>query len=166
MNRRDWAMATYEIERKFLVLEVPVNIESYPFEEISQGYLSVSDDGIEVRLRKMGQAYFLTVKSGKGIKRQEIETELNKEQFDILWPKTEGKRVEKRRVNISTENVIIELDIYHGNLESLKTAEVEFKAQEEADAFKPLSWFGKEITLDERYKNKNLALNGLPLESG
>ena len=159
-------MASYEIERKFLVLEVPKNVESYPFEEISQGYLSVSDDGTEVRLRKMGQSYFLTVKSGKGIKRQEIETELNNEQFDILWPKTEGKRLEKRRINISTENIIIELDIYHGALAGLKTAEVEFKAQEEADAFIPLSWFDREITMDERYKNKNLALNGLPLESG
>lgn len=159
-------MATYEIERKFLVKEVPENVGSYPFEEISQGYLAVTDDDTEVRLRRKGKAYYLTIKSGKGMKRHEIETELNKEQFDILWPKTVGKRVEKRRVNISVENIIIELDIYCGTLEGLKTAEVEFKTQSEADAFTPPSWLDREITLDERYKNKNLALNGLPSESG
>ena len=165
MNGRDRAMTTYEIERKFLVKEVPENIDSYPSEEISQGYLAVTDDGTEVRLRKKGKAYYLTVKSGKGMKRHETETELEKEQFENLWSITEGKRVEKRRVYISAENVIIELDIYHGTLEGLKTAEAEFKTRAEADAFTPPSWFDREITLEERYKNKNLALSGLPSES-
>jgi CYTH domain-containing protein len=158
-------MTTYEIERKFLVKEVPENVASYPFEEISQGYLAVTDDGTEVRLRKKAHAYYLTVKSGTGMKRQEIETELDSEQFEILWPKTVEKRVEKRRYEISAKNVTIELDIYSGILEGLKTAEVEFKAQSEADAFTPPSWFDKEVTQDERYKNKNLALYGLPSET-
>ena len=159
-------MATYEIERKFLVNEVPENVESFPSEKISQGYLSVTDDGTEVRLRKKEQAYFLTVKSGRGMKRNETEIELSAEQFNALWPQTAEKRVEKRRFNISAANVIIELDIYSGPLEGLKTAEVEFPNQDEADAFTPPLWFDTEITLDERYKNKNLALNGLPSESG
>lgn len=155
-------MATYEIERKFLVKDAPKNVESYPSEEISQGYLALTDDGTEVRLRKKGKVYYLTVKSGKGMKRYELETELDKKQFEILWPKTEGKRVEKRRFNITADDVIIEFDIYWGTLKGLKTAEVEFKTQDEADAFTPPSWFDREITLDERYKNKSLALHGLP----
>ena len=165
MNWFGRAMATYEIERKFLVKKVPENIDSYPSEEIYQGYLAITADGTEVRLRKKGQAYFLTVKSGKGIQRQEIEIELIDKQFDTLWPKTEGRRVGKKRIGIPTENVTIELDIYYGTLEGLKTAEVEFKTQDEADAFTPPSWVDREITLDERYKNKNLALNGIPIES-
>jgi CYTH domain-containing protein len=155
-------MATYEIERKFLVKEIPENADSYPSEKISQGYLSVSDDGTEIRLRQKGRAYFLTVKSGKGMKRHEMEIELMEEQFVNLWPGTEGKRLEKKRIGIPVGNHKIELDIYYGALEGLKTAEVEFKTKDEADAFFPPSWFDREITQDERYKNKNLAQYGLP----
>jgi CYTH domain-containing protein len=164
MDRLNRAMLNYEIERKFLVKEAPENVESFPSEEISQGYLLMTKEGTEVRLRKKGQANFLTIKSGKGMTRHEIEIELLDEQFDDLWPKTEGQRVEKKRIRIPMENLIIELDIYHGTLEGLQTAEAEFKTQDEADAFTPPSWLGREITWDDRYKNKNLALNGLPSE--
>ncbi len=155
-------MSSYEIERKFLVREFPKNIEDYPYEEISQGYLAVSDDGTEIRLRQTGQVYLLTVKSGKGIRRHENEIGLSREQFERLWPMTEGKRIEKKRHSITMGRFTIELDIYHATLEGLKTAEVEFKTQDEADSFTPPSWLDKDVTLDERYKNKNLAQYGLP----
>jgi adenylate cyclase len=158
-------MAVYEIERKFLVKEIPENIELCLSEEIVQGYLAVDIDGTEIRVRKKGNACYLTIKKGKGMKRHEVEIELLQEQFDTLWPKTEGRQVGKERITIPEGSVIIELDIYHGALEGLKTAEVEFRTQDEADAFSPPSWIGKEITWDERYKNKNLALHGLPEES-
>jgi len=48
------------------------------------------------------------------------------------------------------------------NLKNLITAEIEFKSEEESIAFKPPAWFSEEITTDERYKNKNLALYGIP----
>ena len=155
-------MSPFEIERKFLVRETPNTPESYSAMEILQGYLAVSDDGTEVRLRNIGRDYILTVKSGKGIRRQERETVLSREQFERLWPMTEGKRVEKKRHKIAMSGFTIELDIYLGTLEGLKTAEVEFKTQDEAESFTPPPWLDLEVTLDERYKNKNLALNGLP----
>jgi len=155
-------MTSYEIELKFLVREIPENIETHPAAEISQGYLAISDDGTEVRLRNIEQAYFLTVKSGKGIRRHEREIGVSKEQFEQLWPMTEGKRVQKKRYTIATTGYTFELDIYHGALEGLKTAEVEFKTQDEARSFKLPSWLDKDVTMDERYKNKNLALHGLP----
>jgi CYTH domain-containing protein len=155
-------MLHFEIERKFLVRETPRNTETHSAVEILQGYLAISDDGTEVRLRNIGQAYILTVKSGKGIRRHERETELSREQFERLWPMTEGKRVEKKRYKIAMSSLSIELDIYQGALEGLKTAEVEFETQDEADSFTPPSWLDKEVTLDERYKNKKLALCGLP----
>jgi CYTH domain-containing protein len=155
-------MSPFEIERKFLVREIPNALETYPAVEILQGYLAVSDDGTEVRLRNIGRAYILTVKSGKGIRRQEREIKLSREQFERLWPMTEGRRVEKKRFTIAKSDSAIELDIYHGTLEGFKTAEVEFKTQDEADSFKPPSWLEKDVTLDERYKNKSLALHGVP----
>lgn len=162
MTKQGLRMSPFEIERKFIVRETPKNVETYPAVEILQGYLAVSDDGTEIRLRHIGQAYILTVKSGKGIRRHESEIELSREQFERLWPMTEGKRVEKKRYKIAKSGFTIELDIYRSTLEGLKTAEVEFKTQDEADSFTPPSWLDKDVTLDERYKNKNLALYGLP----
>ena len=40
-----------EIERKFLVKSLPENLEQYPHKDIVQGYLAITEDGMEVRLR-------------------------------------------------------------------------------------------------------------------
>jgi hypothetical protein len=38
---------------------------------------------------------------------------------------------------------------------------MEFASEEEAGAFRPLEWFGPEVTADPRYTNQSLALHGL-----
>ena len=38
---------------------------------------------------------------------------------------------------------------------------VEFASEEEANAFRPLEWFGPEVTADPRYSNQSIALRGL-----
>ncbi len=151
-----------EIERKFLVSVLPPNIESYPNNEIMQGYLRILDDGTEERVRKKGPHYFYTVKSGKGLIREESEKKITEKDFMELWPKTRDKRVLKTRYDIEYEGVLIELDIFSGHLEGLIVAEVEFESEEESSKFIPPQWFGTEITHDERYKNKYLALHGRP----
>lgn len=153
---------SHEIERKFLVKELPADLENYPHNEIMQGYLIVTDNDIEVRIRKKGDKYFETVKAGSGLVRKESEKEITNEAFWNHWPLTEGKRVEKVRYDIEYEDVLIELDIYSGGLEGLAVAEVEFDSEEESGHFTPPDWFGEEVTHDERYKNKNLALHGKP----
>jgi len=151
-----------EIERKFLVKELPPEIDFYPHSEIIQGYLMITDNGVEVRLRKKGGRCYHTVKSGSGLVRKEAEKEISEAEFLEHWPETEGKRIEKVRSEIEYEEHIIELDIYSGDLAGLVVAEVEFDSEEESSHFAPPEWFGEEVTDDERYKNKNLALNGKP----
>lgn len=51
----------------------------------------------------------------------------------------------------------IELDIFHGALEGLIYAEVEFPSVEEATAFRPPSWFLREVTEDGAYTNAALS---------
>jgi adenylate cyclase len=58
--------------------------------------------------------------------------------------------------------VTIELDVYGGDLEGLVVAEVEFASEEDADAFDPPAWLGREVTDDPRYKNQRLARDGAP----
>lgn len=151
-----------EIERKFLVQKIPGDLEEYPHEELIQGYVAIDEDGREIRLRKKGDKYFKTIKSEGTKIREELETEITKEEFESSWPETEGKRLEKTRYRIPHEKGIIELDIYHGDLEGLLTVEIEFDSEEKSKEFEPPPWFGEEVTEDKRYKNKNLASKGMP----
>ena len=153
-----------EIERKYLIKYIPHDLEKYPKDRIEQGYIIYNDD-TEVRVRKLNDEYFLTIKVGKGEVRREVELKLFPEQFDQLWDVTEGRRIEKTRYKIDYDSIIIEVDVYNCNLEGFISAEVEFKSVEESQSFQPPEWFGNEVTNDERYKNRNLAINGLPEKS-
>ena len=83
-----------KIERKWLVRDVP-NLAGLKHEPIAQGYLAISSDGAEVRIRRMADTCFETVKSQGGLTRDALEVELSHNQFLALWPATEGRRVEK-----------------------------------------------------------------------
>jgi adenylate cyclase len=151
-----------EIERKFLIEREPElgEHESVPIE---QGYLARAvDDGAEVRLRRRGDELLLTIKGGTGEVRVEEEIELDRERFESLWPLTEGRRVSKTRHLVPHGDLVIELDVYEGGLDGLLTAEVEFASEEEARAFEPPEWLGREVTGDERYLNERLATAGVP----
>jgi len=151
-----------EIERKFLVKSLPENLEQYPHKDIVQGYLAITEDGTEVRLRKKGKKYFQTVKSGAGKTRFESEVEITEDQFNTLWEATKGKRVEKTRYEIPHESGTIELDIYHGDLDGLLSAEMEFSSEKDSNEFVTPIWLSEEVTDDKKYKNQNLALHGVP----
>jgi CYTH domain-containing protein len=154
-----------EIERKFLVGELPRALERSRSTRIEQGYIAIADDGTEVRIRRRDGAAVLTVKSGGGRTRLEEEIEIDAERFARLWPLTEGRRLEKDRHLISAgEGLTIELDIYSGGLSGLKVAEVEFGSEDAADAFEPPEWFGSEVTDDARFKNQTLASKGAPAD--
>ena len=146
-----------EIERKFLVRQLPDNLARFHHAEIAQGYLVSLDDGLQVRLRKSGDRYSLTFKRGTGNVREEREVELTAEQFDTLWPATEGKRLAKTRYEIPLGKRIVEIDLYHERHEGLVVAEVEFDEEDEAKSFQPPDWLGEDVTGDPRYSNQLLA---------
>jgi adenylate cyclase len=156
------AMAT-EIERKFLLPEAPAGLEEQEGQTIEQGYLAVSEEA-EVRIRRLGGESLLTVKLGRGEVREEVETRLSGDQDEKLWPLTEGKRVTKTRFRVPLEDgdLCAEVDVYSRDLEGLVTAEVEFPGREEDEAFEPPGWLGREITGDQRFANRSLALHGNP----
>jgi adenylate cyclase len=84
------------------------------------------------------------------------------EQFETLWPATSGRRVEKRRYLLGIKGFVAEVDVYEGALAGLEVVEVEFADKDEAEAFVPPPWFGREVTEDAGYKNASLAMNGRP----
>lgn len=151
-----------EIERKFLIDDPPADIHRYPYAEIEQGYLIITDNGTELRIRKRDARYVLTLKRGTGLTRSEVEIELNREQYRSLRPNILGSAIRKTRFVMPWESYTVELDVYGDGLRGLVTAEVEFSSVEESHRFSPPGWFAEEITEDARYKNQSLALYGLP----
>jgi adenylate cyclase len=123
----------------------------------------ITEDGPEVRVRRRDGCSWLTVKSGGGRVRVEEEIEIEADRFDRLWPLTEGLRIEKTRYEIPADDgLVIELDVYRGDLDGLVTAEVEFGSEEAAEAYAAPDWLGPDITEDVRYKNQRLARDGAP----
>jgi len=155
--------AGVEIERKFLVDRLPGDLDACPAADIDQGYIAITEDGVEVRIRSYGGRSFLTIKSGGVEARLEEEMEIEQRRFGSLWPLTAGRRIRKRRYLISSANGIrIELDVYRDDLSGLVTAEVEFDSRDAAAAFTAPPWLGREITDEPGYKNQRLAVDGLP----
>ena len=144
-----------EIERKFLVDELPPEVRAQPVMHLRQGYLSV--EPTEVRLRSIdGRTHELTIKSQGGLERAEVNLALEPEQFEELWPLVETS-VEKTRTRVEVAGWIAEVDVYEGRLRGLMVVEVEFPSEAEATAFIPPAWFVSEVTEDPRYRNAALA---------
>jgi len=148
-----------EIERKFLVAQLPTGLLSAPSAHLRQGYLLVAPDG-SARLRDADGACTLTVKSGSGLVRAEYEIAITRDQFGALWPATAGGRLEKRRYRMPADDLTFEIDVFEGDLDGLKLVEVEFLSEAAASAFVPPAWFGTEVTDDPAYTNASLATRG------
>jgi CYTH domain-containing protein len=149
-----------EIERKFLLDAVPAVVEGHTPTRIRQGYLAITDD-TEVRVRSRGGDRVLTVKGGRGLVRREVSIPLTAEQFDELWPLTEGRRINKQRWVIPSDAVELEIDAFDDDLDGLVIAEIEFGSEEASAAFVTPDWFGREVTDDIRYRNAALATEGM-----
>jgi len=146
-----------EIERKFLVRQIPEKLKHHRHYQIAQGYLASEPGGRHVRLRKKGKTASLTFKVGRGAHREEREIKLSPKQFAALWPATAGRRLRKVRYDIPWRNLVIEIDVYRGKHSGLVVAEVEFPDLAMCREFKPPPWFGREVTGQKRYSNVRLA---------
>lgn len=157
-------MAT-EIERKFQLDKPPKQIQGRGGKRIEQGYLA-AHEGIEVRLRALGDERLLTAKLGHGEARFETEIALASDQFEALWPLTESRRLRKTRYLVPLDQGLeAEVDVYEDDLAGLVTAEVEFDSEPQSRGFQPPAWLGKEVTGERRYANQSLALQGAPVFS-
>lgn len=143
-----------EIERKFLVKQIPLNLEHYPSEHIEQGYLNTTP---VLRIRRKNDDYIFTYKSTGLMSREELEVPLTKEAYEHLVPKCDGNLISKTRYCIPEEHgYTIELDVFHGCLEGLLLAEVEFPSEEEALSFSAPDWFACDVTQESTFHNSQM----------
>ena len=146
-----------EIERKYLVRQLPENYQALPSHQIEHAYLCTDP---VVRIRREDEEYYLTYKGRGLLAREEYNLPLNEEAYRHLLEKADGIHIEKRRYRIPLTNsphLTAELDIFAGAYQGLKLVEVEFPSLEEAGSFIPPEWFGEDVTLSGEYQNSRLA---------
>lgn len=143
-----------EIERKYLIKQLPEQLDTYPHRQLEQGYLSTSP---VVRVRKDNETYELTYKAKGLMIREEYNLPLTKASYEHLKAKIDGRLITKKRYLIPYLSYTIELDIFENDLAPLIIAEVEFSTEEEALSFTPPDWFGEDVTFSSQYHNSVLS---------
>ena len=119
-----------EIERKYLLKQLPSNLDSYASKKIAQGYLCTSP---VVRVRRSNDSYYMTYKGA-------------------------GLIIEKTRYLIPLDGgLTAELDVFEGDLAPLTLVEVEFDSVDAANEFTAPDWFGEDVTESGKYHNSYLS---------
>ncbi|MGN0480212.1 MAG: CYTH domain-containing protein [Lachnospiraceae bacterium] len=143
-----------EIERKYLIKNLPVDLTGYKCRIIEQGYLSTCP---VVRVRKDNDSYYLTYKGDGMMCREEYNLPLNADSYSHLIAKADGNIITKKRYEIPLNDLTIELDVFEGVFTGTVLAEVEFPDKETADSFVPPDWFGEDVTFSGEYHNSNMS---------
>lgn len=143
-----------EIERKFLIRQLPEQLEAYPSHFIEQAYLNVQP---VVRVRREDDRFYMTYKGGGMMAREEYNLPLDETSYNHLREKADGNIITKRRYLIPCEPYTIELDIFEGIFKGVVIAEVEFPTIDEAKHFCPPDWFGMDVTYDGHYHNSYMS---------
>ena len=127
---------------------------------IAQSGIEKSDiekSGIAQRDIEQREEYIFCYKGKGRLSREEYNLPLTKEAYESLLGKIEGRVIRKSRYEIPCGKYTVELDVFHGELEGLCYAEVEFSSLEEAKNFQPLDWFSEELTEERGYSNAELS---------
>lgn len=150
-----------EIERKFLMHEMPKHLDIKQNCWIQQGYISTDPEvRIRLKLTSEGITYKLTFKGNGDLGREETEIELTKEQYHKLLEMIDRPLIQKNYFifHLPTDKKDYELEfstVDRGTPKEFMYAEIEFESEEEALSFVPPSFLGPEITYDSFYKMKN-----------
>lgn len=151
-----------EIERKWVSTELPNSaLEHITPRHLLQGYI-ITWPG-ELRIRTDGTRHWMTVKSEGSLVRDEWEALIPDWTFNQLFATT-AYQIEKLRYQRIIDGYTWEIDVYQGKLTGLTTIEVECRTAHQALALALPQCFGRaiEVTGSPHYKNKHLAVHGLP----
>lgn len=148
-----------EIEKTYLVKQLPKNLSQYKSVKIQQGYLSPGPSPL--RIRQKGDKFELTKKiplaSGDVSSVEEINIYLTEYEFKKLWPLVERSLTKTRHLIPLGGELTAELDVYSGSLDGLIVVEVEFPSSKSMNSFTPPDWFGRDITQEDFFANSYLA---------
>lgn len=153
-----------EIERKFLVNKAKMpDLSQFKCIEVKQGYMSQLRDSLSVRVRSFDdEKFFLEMKDGGGMVRNELTLYITKEQFEETFPICGERIIVKKRYFVPSEKndgKILEVDVYRDF--DFITCEYEGENEEDVQNLIWEDWFKEELTNKPEYSNKSLAYNRL-----
>ena len=145
-----------EIERKFLLVGESwrSQVVGEP-KRLSQGYLC-ADTEKSVRVRIAGDFATLTVKGSRnGITRLEMQYTIPVADAERMLELCITPLIDKTRHIIMHGGMKWEVDIFHGENEGLRVAEVELESEDQSISLP--EWVGQEVSEDSRYYNSQLS---------
>lgn len=145
-----------EIERKYLLKTLDLDLSKLHYVNIQQGYLS-SDPVVRVRISEQGP--YIGVKGPGTISRVEKEYKIPLEDAEYFIQISPGK-ILKKRYFYPVGKHKWEIDIFEGSLAGLILVEIELEHEDEAFEMPPFMKDAKEVTEDTRYTNAELSKTG------
>jgi CYTH domain-containing protein len=123
-----------EIERRFLVKELPEDLDKYPFEVLEDNYVPLNRKHPIIRIRRIGNKFFITKKTLQREDSHSFATEetiiLDDEEYEFL-KNIPGKKLKKKRYRYKYNGMDCEIDVYEGDLKGLVMIDFEFDNEEE-----------------------------------
>jgi adenylate cyclase len=159
-------------KRIFLLSEMPEfpNDSLVELAENRKHYVLETKPSLRLRRTETHQEmdsvkYFLTLKTGQGLIRDEVEATLPEDYFNKMVMFAEKiATIEKQRRKLRHEKLMIELDIYQGRHSGILIAKIEILSASSKISLP--NWLSavieKEITEDLRYSDFSMAVNGVP----
>lgn len=144
----------WEIERRFLVeVQQALWFQLGEGHHLRQGYVRNGQPSVRIRVGEPRGAV-LTCKSGKGIRRAEVETVVPDEVAAALFEAAEERIIEKMRWKIGPW----ELDRFLGHLDGLALLEIELESEQASIPDPPDGVHVlREVTDDKRFVSGRLA---------
>lgn len=156
-----------EIERKFLIKEIPNDLKNCEKQEILQWYFKQNNKNIRIRKTtsykkwRKYTTYTMTKKQWSGLVRQENERNLSEKQFWDYREFAKSYQIKKTRYLYPYKKHIIEINQFHDNLDGLRMTEVEFWSEKESQKFISPIRFDIEVTEKKEANNSYMAVHGL-----
>lgn len=148
-----------EIERKFLIDGFPIGLMLLKHLEMEQAYLSIEP---EIRIHKAVDVSTgktdvrLTLKGNGELTRAEMMTDINEDFYYDAMGLMGVNAIKKEYRAYKLGSWVLEVaHVDPGTQNEFFYAEIEFPTEEEAKAFIPPKYLGREITFNEDYKMKN-----------
>lgn len=157
-------MKQIEIERVFLIKQLPLDIDKYKPVVMDTGDFYDSNKMGDVRVdhltaRRKDNNYEIRKKEGASeYKKTEDTISITKEEFDLLISVAPQRHQKEMYLYPLGNGRICELDVYSGKLTGYARVEVEFVDEEEMMGFIVPEWFGPEITELNHTIHKNLGI--------
>lgn len=153
----------FEIEKKYKVKKLPENLCDFEHKTIEQSYLNKG--GAPIRLRKFikdNQIHYVFSKKARIAENSfeciEHNIDLSEDIYQKLLNAKEGRTIIKTRYKIPLSNELnIDLDVFHDFFEGVCIAEIEYKSIEQANNYKVPDWLGEELTNSDKLANGYMA---------